>query len=1064
VDPSGDGGGGVTATGLFCRSCGVQSSPSSKFCGECGTRLTEATRSGEYKQVTVLFADVVRSMAIAAAVGLERLREIMTELAERSAAMVRRYGGTVDYTGDGVMAIFGAPMALEDHAFRACLAALAIQEEANELAVEIQRRDGVALRLRVGLNSGRVIAGEIGSGSLGYTAIGEPVGFAQRMESVAPPGGVMLAESTTRLVEHLVMLSEPEWVRVKGADEPVRARRLVAIQPRHAPVGRAEASLVGRRWEMAAVDAMVDRAIGGRGGVVGVVGAPGIGKSRSARETAALAADRGVEVVWAFCESHARDIPFYVVTRLLRGALGIEELAVEAARAKVRAQLPGADEQDLTLLDDLLNIADPAASLAAIDPDARRRRLTALITAASLVRTESVLYIVEDAQWIDEVSESMLADFFTVIPETLSMVLVTYRPEYQGALARLTGAQTIALAPLCDSDTAALLGGLLGSDASVGDLAVTIAERAAGNPFFVEEMVRELLERGALTGDRGGYVCRSDVADLTVPATVQAAMEARIDRLNAPAKRTLNAASVIGSRFGAELLTVLGIDPVFDELLSVELIDQVRFTPRAEYVFHHPLIRAVAYESQLKSDRAEVHRRLAAAIESGSAPADQNAALIAEHLEAAGELHAAYGWHMRSASWLTNRDIGAARASWLRAREVADRLADDDPDRTSMRIAPRTLLCGYAWRVGGGSVADTGFDELRELCGAAADQMSLVMGMSGMLVSLTLSHRLQQLLGLASEYVRLLESMGDSTLIVGLLNTATHAKFEAGEITETLPLVQRVIELADGNTTTGNFFFESPLAWAITLQGLARCSMGHPGWRDDLQAGFAMARQAQGMTQAVVTTYGYGVAVLNGALMPDAKAMSDTADALRTAERSGDDVSLAWARVAHGIMLVRLPDGDQTAAMDLLAKARQQASRHTDLLTVTMADIQIAEYKAHTGDIGGAIETSRATAGHLFDSGEVIFRSPATTVLVESLLRRGTEPDLQEAQSAVDRLAACPIDPGCVLHELPLLRLHALLARARGAQRVYCDYRDRYRDMATTLGFEGHMKWAEAMP
>ena len=250
----------------------------------------------------------------------------MTELVERSAAVVRRYGGTVEYTGDGVMAIFGAPIALEDHAFRACLAALAIQEETKQLAADVQRRDGVALQVRVGLNSGRVIAGEIGSGSLGYAATGEHVGMAQRMESVAPPGGVMLSESTARLVEHTVMLAEPEWVRIKGADEPVRARRLLAIGPRDGLVGRAEASLVGRRWEMAALDAIVDRAIGGRGGVVNVVGPPGIGKSRVAREAAALAAGRGVEVFWAFCESHARDVPFHAVTRLLRAGSGVADL------------------------------------------------------------------------------------------------------------------------------------------------------------------------------------------------------------------------------------------------------------------------------------------------------------------------------------------------------------------------------------------------------------------------------------------------------------------------------------------------------------------------------------------------------------------------------------------------------------------------------------------------------------------------------------------------------------------------------------------------------------------
>ena len=458
--------------------------------------------------------------------------------------------------------------------------------------------------------------------------------------------------------------------------------------------GAPRPSLVGRRAEMAALDAIVDGAIGGRGAVVGVVGPPGIGKSRVARETAALAAGRGVEVVWAFCESHARDIPFHAVTRLLRAGTGVTDLDGPAARARVREQVPDADPQDLLLLDDLLGIADPEVPLPQIDPDARRRRLTALINAASLARSEPTLFIIEDAHWIDAVSESMLADFLTVIPQTPLMVLITSRPEYHGALTRMPEAQTIALVPLGDSDSAALLGELLGLDPSVGDLAAVIAERAAGNPFFTEEMVRELVQRGVLAGERGGYVCRADVAEVSVPVTVQAAIEARIDRLNTAAKRTLNAASVIGARFGAELLAALGIDPVVDELLGAELIDQVQFTPSAEYAFHHPLIRAVAYESQLKSDRAEWHRRLAAAIQERAPSAvEENAALIAEHLEAAGELLAAYGWHMRAAAWSTNRDVGAARVSWERARRIADALPVDSPDRAAMRIAPRTMLC-----------------------------------------------------------------------------------------------------------------------------------------------------------------------------------------------------------------------------------------------------------------------------------------------------------------------------------------------------------------------------------
>ena len=228
-------------------------------CGGCDQPRTPA----EYKQVTVLFADVVHSMDIAAAVGAERLREIMTELVDRASAVVQRYGGTVDkFTGDGIMAVFGAPVALEDHAIRACLAALGILEETARLAAEVKDRDSIELRLRVGLNSGQVIAGEIGSGALGYTAIGDQVGMAQRMESVAPPGGVLLSESTARLVEGAATLGEVERVRIKGTDQLLCALRLLDVpEGRHA-VGRAESNLVGRRWEMSAVEGLLDRAIG----------------------------------------------------------------------------------------------------------------------------------------------------------------------------------------------------------------------------------------------------------------------------------------------------------------------------------------------------------------------------------------------------------------------------------------------------------------------------------------------------------------------------------------------------------------------------------------------------------------------------------------------------------------------------------------------------------------------------------------------------------------------------------------------------------------------------------
>jgi adenylate cyclase len=328
----------------------------------------------------VLFADVVHSMDIAASVGAERLREIMAELVDRSTAVVRRYSGSVDrFTGDGIMAVFGAPMALEDHAFRACLAALEIQVQTAKLAAEVKGCDGIDLKLRIGLNSGQVIVGEIGSSTTSYTAIGEQVGMAQRMESVAPPGGVMLSEPTARLVENIVVLDEPELVHIKGVHTAVPARRLLSIGE-HQPRRRSESALVGRTGELNTVGAILKEVIGGTGCVVNMTGPAGIGKSRLVRETAAIAASCGVPVFTAYCESHTRDVQFHVVARLLRAGMGISDLDGGAARTPVHDRLPDADGEDMLLLEDLLGIADTTVARPDIAPEARRRRAVTLFS------------------------------------------------------------------------------------------------------------------------------------------------------------------------------------------------------------------------------------------------------------------------------------------------------------------------------------------------------------------------------------------------------------------------------------------------------------------------------------------------------------------------------------------------------------------------------------------------------------------------------------------------------------------------------------------------------------
>jgi adenylate cyclase len=1056
-------------TGSACRNCGTEPRAGARFCDACGSPIEAVATPAEHKQITVLFTDVVRSMDLAAAVDSERLREVMGELFNRCGAVIQRYGGTVDkFTGDGIVALFGAPIALEDHAIRACIAALEIQKEVATLANDVQHCDGVALSLRIGLNSGDVVVGQIGSSPSSYTAIGAQVGMAQRMEAAAPPGGVMLSEATARLVEQAAVLEDPQMVTIKGASEPVPARRLQAMAHRQMLAARIESTLVGRDREIEALTAMLNRTIDGKGCTVGITAPAGIGKSRICRELVKIAQGYDVEVFSTFCESHASAIAFTVVGRLVRDRLGLNELDHQAARSALRAQLAAADPEDLMLLDDLAGIRDPEVPCPNISADARRRRLAALIKTAALARNTPALYIIEDAHWIDETSESMLADLMTVIRETRSMVVVTYRPEYDGALSRPPGFRRFSLTPLDDSAASAMTAELIGSDPSLGELVERIIERSAGNPFYVQEIVREYAERRVIVGERGAYQWQREVDDGSVPPTLQATIGARIDRLSAPAKQVLNAATVTGSRFGTELLTaVLGEaddhwQAALAELVHSELIDQVMFTPRAEYAFRHPLVQAVAYESQLKLSRGQLHRRLAAAIEQRNATAlDENAALIAAHLEAAGDLREAFGWHMRAGTWFTNRDVNAARTSWQLARQLADQMPAAEPHRNVMRVAPRALLCGSAWRAGG-SIADTGFEELRDLCRSSDTQVPLALGMAGLLMQQTHHGRNRESLRLTSEYVGLLDAIGNPELIVALLYPAIYAKHEACEMSAVLQLAQRVIDLADGDPKKGNLLTGSPLAFATAMRASARCALGQPNWKGDFDQAIAFAR-VDPTTYVSTVMFKYMLGVPIGALLADAEALKDTADALQTAQRCSEDFAVHMAELARGIALVSNDSADRSAGFDLLAEARSAAlGERFSLTVVPIIDLHIAAEKARTEDFDGAIELLRHVIAEQLKTGAALYLGAATSLLVESLLARGRNIDLIEAQDAIEALAAVPTDPGFVVYQLPLLKTRALLAKARDDAGGYRTYADRYMALAQTLDFEGHMATALA--
>jgi hypothetical protein len=376
------------------------------------------------------------------------------------------------------------------------------------------------------------------------------------------------------------------------------------------------------------------------------------------------------------------------------------------------------------------------------------------------------------------------------------------------------------------------------------------------------------------------------------------------------------------------------------------------------------------------------------------------------------------------------------------------------------------MLCGIAWRVHVNNVGDR-FDELRKLCGAAGDKASLAIAMAGLVVDHTFGDRVREASRLASESIALIESIGDPTLTVGLSFTPIRAKAASGEWSEMLRLSQRVIDLADGDPSKGNFLFGSPLALALAQRAIARYALGRPGWRDDLRRGLEMARGAGSLSYVTVVSYVYSAGIPAGALRPDDSAVREIEEALAIAERSGDNLQLGVAWLTLGIALVhRHTDAERDRGQKLLAEVREVFLRGGHFLCdLPMLDVYVARETARRGDRDQAIPLMRAAVDHLVRNGQLLsWGVPVTGVLVETLLDHGADGEVSEAEVAIERLAAAPADEGLVIRDIWLLRLRALVARAHDDAAAYAQFRDRYRDMARTLGFEGHIALAEAMP
>ena len=734
------------ALAVRCAGCGSELPPAAKFCLECGRptgkEVTEKERplrdvaprsytpkhladkilasksalEGERKQVSVLFADVKGSLELAESVDPEEWHRILERFFQILAEGVHRYEGTINqYTGDGIMALFGAPIAHEDHAQRACYAALHLRDALRGWCEELRLSRGLAFSVRMGINSGEVVVGKIGDDlRMDYTAQGHTVGLAQRMEALAEARTICVSDRTARLVTGWFALRDLGAASLKGVSEPVRVYELEGVGEARTRLDTARArgfsKFVGRDAELRALEAALERARAGQGGVIGIVADAGTGKSRLCHEFMEHCRAQGVLVRHASGVSHGKAVALLPVLDLLRQVFGIGPRDSEReARQKIAGAVVLVDDSlqgEIPLLLDFLGVPDPQRPAPNVRAEVRQRRVLDLVRRLSLARSRSepLVVVFEDLHWIDPASDAFVAALAAATEGARSLLLVNFRPEYRADWMGRTWYQQLALRPLDAAAVAEMLEEWLGKDASLLGLAARICERTGGTPFFVEEVVQSLVESGALEGARRAYRLTRRLDEIEIPATVQALLAARIDRLAERDKRVLQTAAVIGKEFSGSLLarvaelTGAELDAALHALVGAEFLYEQALYPELEYAFKHPLTQEVAQGSQLRERKALVHAAVAKALEELHAEKlDEKAGLLAHHWEEAGEPVSAARWHLRAARWTGARDVEATVSHMEAALRLVD-MAPESGESLRLGVEARAQLLGYTAR------------------------------------------------------------------------------------------------------------------------------------------------------------------------------------------------------------------------------------------------------------------------------------------------------------------------------------------------------------------------------
>jgi class 3 adenylate cyclase/tetratricopeptide (TPR) repeat protein len=1072
------------AGSVECARCGALNPAGQKFCNACGSTLGEPREApepggdgaprqappppehlaqkiraardsleGEHKQVTVLFADVMGSMDLAESVDPERWQRIMDRFFALLCEGVHRFEGAVNkFTGDGIMALFGAPIAHEDHARRACYAALALADRLAAYSAEL-RREELNFSVRMGLNSGEVVVGTIGDDlRLDYTAIGHTVGLAQRMEALAEPGRAYLTQHTAQLVSGYFQLEDLGPFELKGVREPVYVFALAGVGAMRTRLdvsaARGFSRFVGRRDELATLEAALARALEGHGQVVGVVGEPGLGKSRLCYELVERARAQGIAVYEGHGVAHGRRIPMLPILELLRHSIGLtEQDADQGAREKIAGRLLLLDEgfkHDLPLIFDFLGVPDPERPLPQIDPEAYQRQLFAI--GKRLVQTRSqrepAIHLLEDLHWFDEASEAFLANSVEAVGATRTLLLANFRPEFHAAWMQKSYYQQLPLLPLGPEAIDELLYDLLGTDSSLEELAAQIRERTGGNPFFIEEVVQALVESGNLAGERGVYRLVGRVEEVAIPPTVQAVLAARIDRLDERDKQVLQTAAVIGRDFPEPVLRRVSEIPedelaaAIAALTAAEFLYEEALYPEAEYAFKHPLTQEVAYGSQLSERRARVHAAVARAIvKLYPDKLDERAALLAHHFEHANEPLEAARWSRRAAEWAGPVHPADAMHHWRRVQELVRGLPQS-PEAIDLGVTACAHILQFAWRVGisedeAGQVFETG----KELADRSGDIRVAARVIFSYGTSVGMIGNLDESLRLIDEAGRLADRIDEPELRVGL-KMRSYWDFLAGDLRLALGHADATIQSAGDDVNVGRSLTGfSPKIWNVMFRGavLLPC-MGR------IEEGIAeyerALRLAREHGEVEITGWARGAYAYIAWLTADGETgVRRAREGLEVAERLGSSFSrvTAYSQLARSALAAGDWEETAVAASEALKIARDTgAGLTTEGLMLSL----LAE-----ADIGrGELDLARSTAEEAVAAGRRrhtrFLELFAQLALARALLRTDGAASAEAIAPSLERALALVGETGAVALE-PFVRVElAELARVRGEGEV----------------------------